>query len=410
MKGRFFNERYVVVNLENGEIDERELSSEVLEKAPGGPLLALHLLEDTGGTAAFAAGLFTGTFVPASCASTLVWLNEATGPVVTHLLWHTGAELKYSGFDAVVLKGKSSERVYLWIHDGICEVLPASALNTESVWTLVDSVRGEHADENIQVISYGKEGGLKPLMVDYWYSGDICGAGDMLDNLNVQAVALRGMESFEADEDFFSACVELRRSAVSEECKGMGRVLELSGADTGPLEKIKERVHRYSACFNCPYPCQSFLMVKDEPSRLKESEIDEPGFLLSDPFQTLALVTGGSDVIETMWNAVRTGTHPLEALYHGKELSTVVEEIWQDVPGWFKNFVKKCRASLTLPPGDCLEDAVKRYVFSLSAGVCPIFTGVFSVNLSPVFGSIKYDYGAFEEQVHSTAKVFLDAP
>jgi len=38
------------------------------------------------------------------------------------------AELKYAGFDGIVLLGKAAEPVYLWIHNGTVELRPAAHL------------------------------------------------------------------------------------------------------------------------------------------------------------------------------------------------------------------------------------------------------------------------------------------
>ena len=38
------------------------------------------------------------------------------------------AEMKFAGFDAIVIKGRSEKPVYLWVHDGEAELRPAEHL------------------------------------------------------------------------------------------------------------------------------------------------------------------------------------------------------------------------------------------------------------------------------------------
>ena len=41
---------------------------------------------------------------------------------------YAGMELKYSGFDYLVIKGQSEKPVYLWLHDGIADIQGAEDL------------------------------------------------------------------------------------------------------------------------------------------------------------------------------------------------------------------------------------------------------------------------------------------
>ena len=44
------------------------------------------------------------------------------------------AELKYAGFDGMVILGRAAEPVYLWIHDGEVDLRPASHLWGLGAW------------------------------------------------------------------------------------------------------------------------------------------------------------------------------------------------------------------------------------------------------------------------------------
>ncbi len=106
------------------------------------------------------------------------------------------AELKFSGFDAVVIKGRSPGPVYLWIHDGEAEIRDASHL-----WGMVTgeaqrTIRGELLDERIEIAQCGPAG---ERMVRFAAIMSMCnrangrtGMGAVLGSKNLRALAVRG--------------------------------------------------------------------------------------------------------------------------------------------------------------------------------------------------------------------------
>lgn len=69
-----------------------------------------------------------------------------------------GPELKFSGFDVVVIRGKAPKPVYLWINDGQAELKDAT-----QVWGLengdaLDQIRSELDDSKVRVASIGPAG------------------------------------------------------------------------------------------------------------------------------------------------------------------------------------------------------------------------------------------------------------
>ncbi|GAG40049.1 unnamed protein product, partial [marine sediment metagenome] len=68
------------------------------------------------------------------------------------------AELKFAGFDAIVVKGKSEKPVYLWIQEGKYELRDASHL-----WGLITgeaeaTIKEELGDEKVEVLQIGPAG------------------------------------------------------------------------------------------------------------------------------------------------------------------------------------------------------------------------------------------------------------
>jgi len=68
------------------------------------------------------------------------------------------AELKFSGFDAVVIHGRSDRPVYLWIHDGEAELRPADHLWGKVTGDVEDLMRAELGDSRVEVLQCGPAG------------------------------------------------------------------------------------------------------------------------------------------------------------------------------------------------------------------------------------------------------------
>ena len=62
-----------------------------------------------------------------------------------------GPELRFAGFDAIVLTGKSPKPVYLWVHDGQYELRDAAHLWGKVTGEVQDGIRKELADERAMV-------------------------------------------------------------------------------------------------------------------------------------------------------------------------------------------------------------------------------------------------------------------
>nr|MDO8077963.1 aldehyde ferredoxin oxidoreductase N-terminal domain-containing protein [Candidatus Freyarchaeota archaeon] len=116
------------VNLSKGKITTEELKEEIQRKYLGGSGLAARILYDElkpginplgpDNKLVFATGPLTGTNAPSSGRHLVAAKSPLTGywgEATSGGFW--GAELKFAGFDAVVVEGRSEEPVFLWIKD-----------------------------------------------------------------------------------------------------------------------------------------------------------------------------------------------------------------------------------------------------------------------------------------------------
>ena len=293
------SDKIAIVDLATRDITEDELDEDLVLDKIGGAGITKHLYDQyaSDNPLVLGTGLLTGTLVPGSSLGIMTAKSPSTGKV-SHvpLNLDAGIELKYSGFDYIVIKGHADKPVYLWIHDGILDINDAGDLWGKDTWTATDHIRGEMGDDLIQVIGIGQAGengsDLAQLGINYWQSADRMGFGKLLGEKNLKLIAIRGMGLLEISEpeDFIEDCAELIaaiRSSQSMQKQGIAAASTALGGEN-LSDFLKPLTHRHMACFNTPIATNTFIFTDEDPALLKESAVSEPGFLLTD---ILPLVT-----------------------------------------------------------------------------------------------------------------------
>ncbi len=106
------------------------------------------------------------------------------------------AELKFAGFDGVVVKGKSAEPVYLWINDGKVEIRDASHLWGKTTKEVDGLIKEELKDNKIQIAQIGpaaEKGVLYSSIVNMVNRNNgRTGMGAVMASKNLKAIAVRG--------------------------------------------------------------------------------------------------------------------------------------------------------------------------------------------------------------------------
>ena len=319
----------LVVDLSTGETSERELEEEMVMSRLGGAAINLSLFEELGekDPVIIGSGLFTGTMVP-GCALGVVTARSPLNGKVMHspLVNYLGAELKLAGFPFVVLHGRSPAPSYLWLHDEIADLLPAQAIWGQDTWRTTDYIREEQGEERIQVLSIGLAGENRlnsaMAVVDYWSEGDKVGLGRRLGEMNLKAIATRGMGELEVDDPdrTLELCRQAMGAARSKLAGAKGIDSLLPSADLGDISSIR---HRDIACSGCPWPCRTFVKY-NEPATVLREELKEPGMLISDLSGLMALMDGGrgaADAARLLEACSRLGLEPMAAATRIKGLA-----------------------------------------------------------------------------------------
>ena len=107
-----------------------------------------------------------------------------------------GPELKFAGFDAIVLRGKSAKPTYLTIHDGQCELRDATHLWGKLTGDVQDAIRQELDDDKVRVAQIGPAGEklvrFAAIVNELKHFNGRGGLGAVMGSKNLRAVAVRG--------------------------------------------------------------------------------------------------------------------------------------------------------------------------------------------------------------------------
>jgi len=121
-------------------------------------------------------------------------LTGAYGEAEAGGFW--GAELKRAGYDAIVVEGKASSPVYLWIHDQNVELRDASRMWGLEIRKAQETVRSELGDKTVKVAQIGPGGErlvrYACVINDMNHAAGRCGMGAVMGSKNLKAVAVKG--------------------------------------------------------------------------------------------------------------------------------------------------------------------------------------------------------------------------
>ncbi len=353
------------VDLSSGEIEIKNLYEDFYEEVVGGIGGNLKLFEEfrDRDPIVIGTGPLTGTLFPASSLGIVTGISPVTGnPAHSPLLWFFPAEFKLSGFDYGVIYGKAEEPSFLWVRNGNVSIkqLP----KVVDTWDMCDKIRHELSDDRIQMISAGKEELTNSQLVEnYWNSLDRFGFGKKIREMNLFAIACRGLEDILlADpERYMDLCTQaLNRARESEFCEdGFEKLIRDSGAEP-EINKIK---HRNDGCFNCPTPCRVFVKYNEPADELRSTEVEEPGILLTDAESYAEFRKKGMDaekVSRLMETLARTGIDPWAVAKNLRgELKETLEELKRNPFTYPEKIFSPSKAG---------ENTMLGYVM----GICPV--------------------------------------
>jgi aldehyde:ferredoxin oxidoreductase len=107
-----------------------------------------------------------------------------------------GAELKFAGYDALVIQGKSEKPVYLFLHDSTAELKDASALWGKGSIETREILKGE-LGSSAKVVAIGPAGENMATMANLLADNDASGSGGLgaaMGSKNLKAIVVKGTQ------------------------------------------------------------------------------------------------------------------------------------------------------------------------------------------------------------------------
>jgi aldehyde:ferredoxin oxidoreductase len=241
----------------------------------------------------FATGPLQGTLAPTSGRFMVLGKAPQTGPVESFTRsgvgGHFAPELKWAGYDAVIVQGKASKPVYLLITDQMAEILDATrlwGLDTYQAQQIIWKLHGPKT----RIMVIGKAGENRSriacILTD---SGDASGQGGfggVMGSKNLKAIAVRGtgsvtvarpkdlMEIIHSVQSLFSR-KPFRGNPYQPEEKNFKYNIWGGGYGRGSLSLLPGELFDlcndpssgYSqnpdGCFACPVSCRSHVKGPD---------------------------------------------------------------------------------------------------------------------------------------------------
>lgn len=237
---------------------------------------------DAGNVLLFGAGPLVGTPFPGACRVDVMSRSPVTGALGdAGIGGYLGAELKFAGYDNLVIEGKAERPVYLSIRDDEVEIKDASGIWGHDTYETPEMVRQDLKDPEAAVVCIGPAGERLVIYASiHSPTGNAAartGLGAVMGSKRLKAIAVRGTKgiAIARPQEFLAACHRLRQSITQVHWyqdvhtwgltkihdREMRSIYEVMGATWEGAETICEAdflakyLHRRVGCFACPVAC-----------------------------------------------------------------------------------------------------------------------------------------------------------
>lgn len=240
------------------------------------------------------AGPMVGTLVPGASRLSVDFKNVITGGVGSaNCGGHFAAELKFAGFDHVVITGRAPKPTYLLLTDSGALFRDASDLVGCDTWETENRIKRAERDERIKTLTIGLAGEnlvkFACIIGDRGRAAAYGGSGAVLGSKNLKAIAVRGTGGvkvadpqglIQRTEQYLrevvnpNRLVQLRRRGGTllphllpgENGRHAARNLSDEFWPREAIESVsREKINRYlvrrQSCFNCPEYCSSIYSI-----------------------------------------------------------------------------------------------------------------------------------------------------
>lgn len=244
----------------------------------------------------FGVGPLDGTIAPSSNRYTVTAKSPLTGILGdANSGGFFGPEMKFAGYDQVVVKGKSERPVFILIEDEHVEIRDATHLWGKDTWTLTETIKKDLRDPGIKVAGIGPAGEnlvkYASIMNDLARAAARCGLGAVMGSKMLKAIAVRGTKGVAvSDPKLFERYVrEINDVMIHHPALPGARkygtpilvkiynekgALPTRNCQMGTFEDVDKisgetlfdkYVVKSKSCFRCPIGCSRYYSVDEGP-------------------------------------------------------------------------------------------------------------------------------------------------
>ncbi|MBT3363962.1 MAG: aldehyde ferredoxin oxidoreductase family protein [Chloroflexi bacterium] len=299
------SKKIAYIDLNTGEIESKPIPLELRRKYIGGRGLDMYLLYNhikpgidplgPDNVALISAGLLVGTPSSGTGRTHIAGKSPLTGYLgSSNMGGFFASELRFAGYDHLVITGKADKPSYLWIHDGEIEIRDATHLWELDTHATQQTIRDKHKDQEIQSLVIGPAGEnlvrYANVMTSLKNAGGRTGMGALLGSKNLKAVAVRGTmdlkiahpdEALAYNKRIIDGILSAKASKIMgrygspfiwgvTNSSGMVRVRnfqhnQLENATAVECEEMEKYSVGRASCFGCQMHCRGRHRIPDGP-------------------------------------------------------------------------------------------------------------------------------------------------
>ena len=203
-----------------------------------------------------------------------------------------GVELKFAGYDAIIIEGKAEKPVYIWIKDGEVQIKDAAKLWTKDTADVKEMLIEELGERRLKTLIIGKAGENKVrfagISSDITHFHGRTGMGAVMGSKSLKAIAVRGTQKIEfADADKIKELAKWFSENFKDNVDNSGHMKYgtssyyfnanlagslptknftsgyFKGAEKVGLEKMHELLKiRTGGCYACPIRCKQVFQAE----------------------------------------------------------------------------------------------------------------------------------------------------
>ena len=235
-------------------------------------------------------GLLTGTAAPSSARLHINALSPLTGILgSSNVGGNFGPRLRSNGIQSVILRGKSTQPVYLWIDGDAIEIRSAKLLWGLDTWETEDRLKANPGGDKISVLAIGPGGENGALfgciMSDRDHAAGRTGMGTVMGSKNVKAIVVKKQRQKvpSASDGKLNATIQryLGQIKTSPHYAGISkyggasyvkwaddlgilatrnyRQNTFEAAERIDAKNLKDNITRRRSCHRCPVHCKADL-------------------------------------------------------------------------------------------------------------------------------------------------------